>query len=99
SFGNGCRQTLGSRKSHGQVQSASQRSAPHADPGGSHCSPGSIVALPQRAGIVPVVAVVVVVVDVGGAGRAVVVAPPRDAGAGAFLARKRPGRSRPTVPP
>ena len=81
------------------MQSAPQRSAPHADPGGSHCSPGSIVALPQRAGIVLVVVVVVVVVEVGGAVVVVVVAPLHDGGAGAFRAAKRPGRSRPTVPP
>src|SRR4029079_18264039 len=47
SFGNGYMHSLGSRKSHVQVQLSAQvpPPAPHEDPGGSHCSPASSVPL------------------------------------------------------
>src|SRR5262249_3485711 len=77
SFGNGYRQTLGSRKSHGQVstvhgqvQSLPQVDVlPHEEPGGSHSSPFWTAPSPHTGTVVvvvlDVVAVVVVVVVVG----------------------------------
>src|SRR5215813_4823808 len=91
SFGKGYRQTAGSSGSQGQVQSAlHETKAPQVEPAPSHCSPGSMLPLPQRLMVVVVVlvVVVVVVVEVG-----------HTSGAGAFLAMNLPGSSWTIVPP